>query len=205
VTGPSPVPWVQELLEGVIFERPIDIGSGDSRLAARLARDATSAFRSDPGSSRRTDLERDMGTLRDPEVSRVRAAYFEQPFRDRSFDLVTAALWIDRIGAAPRAVVELKRISSRYVLIVVRHRETPHVRYSPPSSRTSSAMAGDVLQAFDEERLSGLVTGAGLRVVRLRSSGRDTGLLRQAVALLAGKRGDAPGFLGVLAERPDND
>jgi ubiquinone/menaquinone biosynthesis C-methylase UbiE len=76
----------------------------------------------------------------------ARALSFEQPFPDRSFDLVVAAGWIEPLPSPARTLVELKRVSSRHVLVIVAEGAEP----------------------LDEERLAGLIAAAGLRLRKTR-------------------------------------
>jgi SAM-dependent methyltransferase len=203
------VDFVFRLLRGITFERPLDAGCGNGYLASRLAERAGHGWGSDLSWARLKDAGRMF-----PRVTFARSSIFEQPFKDRSFDLVTAIEVVEHLDTPPRAVVELKRLSSRWVLITVPWRNKLQVLYCPHCNK--SYYHDGHVQSFDEERLAGLVSGAGLKIVRLETYvpyyppqrppmsllPRPVHQAVRGVFELAGlKEKVPPKYLGILAEK----
>lgn len=205
------VEFVLRLLKGIRVTNPLDAGCGNGYLASRLREHA--------GRATATDLS--LGRLRDaarffPGVIFCRASIFEQPFPDRSFDLVTAVEVVEHLEDTPRALAELRRLSSRHVLITVPWRGLLELLHCPHCQR--DFYRDGHVQSFTEERLSELVAAAGMKILKLDvyvpyypplrppASLLPAGLhkaLRAALVATGLKEPTRPKFLGVLAERTD--
>lgn len=146
----SPSDLLSRLLDGIVTERPLLVGSGAGELAARLemksgpvtmtGMSAGSPADALTGGAASTTPTAPPATGGLPPPA-ARALPFEQPFRDRSFDLAVIVALTEPLPSPARSLVEMRRVSSRYVLAIV---------------------AGARL--LDEERLAGLMAAAGLRL-----------------------------------------
>jgi SAM-dependent methyltransferase len=202
------VEFVFRLLDGITFRTPLDAGCGNGYLAGRLAERAGIAWATDLSLSRLKDTARLF-----PAVRFSRASIFEQPFADRSFDLVTAVEVIEHLEDPERAVHELKRLSSRYLLITVPYRGTLQIHYCPHCNK--SFYHDGHVQSFDEKRLAELLAEAGLKLLKLETyvpyyppRGALKGLPRRVHSAVRGflvtlriKNPTRPKYLGALAER----
>ncbi len=155
------VDFVHRLLEGVSFQNPLDAGCGNGYLASRLAERVG-------GHSTGTDLS--LARLKEarvlfPAVRFTRASLFDQPFPDRSFDLVTAVEVVEHLESPPDALKELKRLSSRYVLVTVPYRGRLEILHCPHCNQ--SYYHDGHIQSFDEDRMKSLVQAAGLKLLKL--------------------------------------
>lgn len=206
------VDFVFRLLEGITYRRVLDAGCGNGYLASRLAARA---------GDRTLGSDLSLGRLREGRdlfrnVGFARATLFDQPFPDRSFDLVTAVEVVEHLASPEQAVAELKRISSRFVLVTVPYRGALEVLHCPHCDQ--SFHVDGHIQSFDEARLERIVRDAGLTVRRLEAyvpyyppTRPPMNLLpRPLHRLIRGgfvamklARPTRAKFLGVLAERMD--
>ncbi len=203
------VEFVFRLLDGVVYDRPLDAGCGNGYLASRVAERVEQAYGTDLSLARLRDAS-DLF----PKVRFTRASIFDQPFPDGAFDLVSAVEVVEHLETPDRAIHELKRLSSRWVLVTVPYRGKLDLLYCPHCN-TPYYHDGHV-QSFDEERLSGMVTAAGLTVRKLETyvpyyppkmpplsmlpKGMNL-MIRGAFEALGMKERVRPKYIGVLAEK----
>jgi SAM-dependent methyltransferase len=205
------VEFVFRLLKGVSYERPLDAGCGDGYLASRLAEAGGKVWGTDLSLAR---LKVAHGLF--PRLTLARSSIFDQPFGDRSFDVVMAVEVIEHLEDPESAVQEMKRLSSRYVLVTVPYRGKLEVMRCPHCHQ--SYFLDGHMQSFDEDRVERLLKNCGLAVRKLEvfvpyypPRTRPMNLLpravNQAVRRAFEKTGlkepTRPKFIGALAERID--
>jgi SAM-dependent methyltransferase len=201
------VEFVHRLLDGLVYEKPLDAGCGNGYLASRLAEPVKHGWGTDLSLARLREAAKLF-----PNVSFTRASIFEQPFRDHSFDLVTAVEVVEHLETPPRAIMELKRLTSRYILVTVPYRGALQLLHCPHCNK--SYYHDGHVQSFDEERMAGLIRSAGLKIRRLETyvpyyppraplsllpKGANV-LIRRAFEMARLKQPVRPKFLGVVAE-----
>jgi ubiquinone/menaquinone biosynthesis C-methylase UbiE len=159
--------------------RVLDVGAGTATAArAALARGADSAVASDIAAA--------MLHGRPDEVPAVVADLVQLPFRDRSFDLVTAAFCLGHLADPAAGLREIRRVGSAIVASAF-----PPGESHPAKAAIDQALAGlgyqapdwyrhqkDVLEprVDDPEALHRLAREAGFDRVDVRRIDVDTGL-----------------------------
>ena len=130
-------------------ETILDAGCGDGRVLAQLA-----------GRYRMFGVDVSYSALgRAPNRCRVAGDLSHLPFRDESFDLVLVSEVVEHIpvDALPKVVVELRRVSRKYILITVPYRETLEDAFVRCSCGFVFHKWGHI-QSFDEQKLKSLLS-----------------------------------------------
>lgn len=100
-----------------------------------------------------------------PEGEFIQGSIYNIPFKDNSFDIVTAIEVIEHLDNPEAAVAELKRISKEYLLIQVPYNEIVKEEICPNCLKPLYPRGH--IQSFDEKRLASLCEERGLKIVKM--------------------------------------
>ncbi len=177
----------------------LDVGCGDGYLLDRLAsRGFRNTFGVDLAQSRldfasRCFLNRKL----------VQSDVVDLPFADEAFDVVTCVEVLEHVPDPDRSLVELARVSARYVICTTPYCESVSENLCPHCGK-GFPPAGH-LHRFDEDRFKSMADQAGLRFRRWRHAHpvleyRRFRLLPPLRWLIQGYYRTS-GFIGVLLEK----
>jgi SAM-dependent methyltransferase len=140
----------------------LDVGCGDGYLCEQLsARRFRTVVGADLAASRIA-----YARSRYPTMPLVQANACELPFDDRQFDMVTCVEVLEHLPDPEQALIEMARVSRRYLICTTPYREDVRESYCPHCDR-SFPPAGH-LTSFDEERFHRMARQAGLRLLTWR-------------------------------------
>lgn len=128
-------------------------------------------------------VDRSAAALAHVTVARCRARVDALPFRDRSFDLVSAMEVLEHlpVGVFPLALTELSRMARKYLLVAVPYRQDLKASLSRCPSCHSRFNADFHVRSFDEGTLSRLFDGHGFRLLASHRLGTMTTYLDQSL------------------------
>jgi ubiquinone/menaquinone biosynthesis C-methylase UbiE len=146
---------VQSLLPGTQIKTAFDAGCGDGHLCSLLK-----GIGMDVSKKRLLHAANIY-----PECKFLQGSIYDIPFKENSFEMVTAIEIIEHLKDPLAAVKELTRISKEYVLIQVPYNEIIQEETCPNCLKPIYPRGH--IQSFDEKRLRSLCEECGLHVVRL--------------------------------------
>jgi len=151
----------RRLWRGIKFNSVLDVGCGDGYLCHVLASKALeNVVGLDFANSR---MQYAKATF--PAVGFVQGDVCLLPFDDNSFDLVTAVEVMEHLERPELALGELRRVSSRYVLLTVPFNERLRTVICPHC--LSKIHDKGHVQSFDEERIQSMVSNRSMQVLRM--------------------------------------
>lgn len=140
-----------------------------------------------------------------PDIEFRQAEVYRLPFKDNSFELITAVELLEHLEDPSAAIKELKRVSNKYILITVPNNEKIQQIICPHCLKVF-LLSGHI-QSFDRKRIELLCRETNLEIKKIDISKFyiDKPLFRKLFWPLA--RGifrnyfESGGYLGVLCEK----
>ncbi len=138
----------------------LEIGCGDGHLSRVLSGRNVAVIGLDLARRRLVEARRVA-----PSVPFVRGSVLSLPFRDRSFDTVSAVEVVEHLEDPLSALREMRRVARRHVIFTTPFDQKVE-KVVCPHCLKEFPVSGH-LQSFDEKRLRKLAGDAGLRPVRV--------------------------------------
>lgn len=146
---------IQSLLPGTQIKTAFDAGCGDGHLCSYLKGIGMDL-------SRKRLLH---AASNYPECKFLQGSIYKLPFKENSFEIVTAIEIIEHLKDPLASVKELTRVSKEYVLIQVPYNEIIQEETCPHCLKPMYPRGH--IQSFDEKRLLSLCEECGLKIVKM--------------------------------------
>jgi len=196
---------ILSLLSHIDFDSVLDIGCGDGHLCH--------LFR-----------ERGIRNVAGVDISKTRVAIcasqyqecefkqgsaYDIPYKDNSFDLVTAIEVIEHLEEPLKALKDIKRVSKKYIMFQVPYNEVIKEEACPHCLKPFYPRGH--IQSFDERKIEGLCEKCGLNIIEMDRFFHAFGhpvikwvplfMLKRIKKLVFREFIKHGGYIGVLCER----
>lgn len=140
----------------------LDVGCGDGYLCSVFQKKGINKISGVDFSSKRIEFARKTF----PGISFLEGSVYSLPIEDKSFDLVTAVEILEHLEKPEDAVIELKRVSRRYIIATVPDGQVLQQTVCPHCLKTFKL--GGHLNSFNENSLRKLFVQANLNIIKLK-------------------------------------